>query len=288
MKKVGTEWKFETEPAGQPSWMKTSSDDTYNCIIDEIRLRQECDDCPIISPIGVLGNNTRISHATHNGVTIVWEDYGKHVKPCEIRPINNGTEYLFKSSINGPDRIYDQIKQVDYYATKQPCDIQTEVLHLTVADQFFLSYTKTQDKSPEINEKVQTKTSTSKPSDNQLDQQLIVKKLQNSVHLQYIRDEKIERENASATKVELLECQILANKRLQELTSAQHNGWLAASILELPTCQKLTAITNIIRVQQCTEKKIELQTEITQCGPQPRYLNSTIAITGWKLVPFTP
>ena len=53
-------------------------------------------------------------------------------------------------------------------------------------------------------------------------------------------------------------------------------------------CQKIQPIGLLLQIQQCAAEEIEITTQTTHCGPQPRFSNWTISLTGWELVPFQP
>ena len=69
---------------------------------------------------------------------------------------------------------------------------------------------------------------------------------------------------------------------------AQYNGWSAATRLELPTCAKLQSFGDNVVITQCRAQQVNFTTTITECGPQPRYENYTLSISGWELVKFSP
>ena len=84
--------------------------------------------------------------------------------------------------------------------------------------------------------------------------------------------------------MEVLGCTLRRHRHAIAVATAQYNGWLAASQLKLPTCSKLDASGQVVLAIQCSPLHVTFPTEITRCGPQPRYKNKTIAADGWKLV----
>jgi len=85
-----------------------------------------------------------------------------------------------------------------------------------------------------------------------------------------------------------MECQQRRMKHAQAVSTAQFNGWLAASQLGLRQCIKLTAIGTTVTAVECVPIKVNFTTEITECGAQPRYKNFTISRTGWELTNYSP
>jgi hypothetical protein len=64
------------------------------------------------------------------------------------------------------------------------------------------------------------------------------------------------------------------------ISTAQDNGWLAAAYLNFPQYNKLQPVGKDFGVLQCIPRNITFTTEITRCGPQPRYKNQTISVEG--------
>ena len=109
-----------------------------------------------------------------------------------------------------------------------------------------------------------------------------------SAHLQYIRDKLVEQENELSQLIETEQCEINTLRHSQSLATAQYNGWLAAYQLGFPNCTKLSAAGQTALVITCTPIEITFETEVTSCGPQPRFRNWTINLDGWELVQYSP
>ncbi|KAK4027108.1 hypothetical protein OUZ56_016124 [Daphnia magna] len=84
------------------------------------------------------------------------------------------------------------------------------------------------------------------------------------------------------------QCELVRTKRALATSAAQYDGWLAASILQLPECMNLQAQGETVLLKQCRAIRITFTTETTSCGPQPRFKNFTIATNGWELAPYSP
>ncbi|EFX60765.1 hypothetical protein DAPPUDRAFT_123048, partial [Daphnia pulex] len=70
--------------------------------------------------------------------------------------------------------------------------------------------------------------------------------------------------------------------------ATQFNGWLAASMVNLPKCTKLSAFGKTVLAITCKVRNVSFAAEVTNCGPQPKFEKYTINRDGWELVPFSP
>ena len=52
-------WEYTKQPEGEPRWNTESIYFENNCIVEEITLHRECNDCPIIAPYGSLGKPSK-------------------------------------------------------------------------------------------------------------------------------------------------------------------------------------------------------------------------------------
>lgn len=76
--------------------------------------------------------------------------------------------------------------------------------------------------------------------------------------------------------------------RIQVISTAQYSDWLAAKLLNLPLCSKVHARGELLVYVQCTARNVTFTTEVTQCGPQPRFANYTIGSNGYELTRYNP
>ena len=220
--------------------MTTQTDDAINCFIEELKLTQDYENCPIMSSAGNLGNNSQAAVSIHNHMTVVWDNaLVKHQKECEVVELTSEQEYQYGSISKGTIRIQDTQNQIEYFATKpqiMPCN-QRHVLQLTTSAQFFIQVVPVLKNLP--------KERSEKPNQTQDPKEAaILANLQSAAHMQFIRDLIKERENILATEIENLECQIILNQHLKALSTARSDGWLAANFLELPLCQKIISTGN--------------------------------------------
>ena len=291
MHRIGSQWKFEDEPEPIAQWMTTQISDVDNCMVEEIKLVQDCKGCPIQSPIGTLGTNSHVGYATHNHIMVVWDNnQAKHKKGCEVVEIDSGIGYHSNTSKTGITKIFDVERQIEYVATKPdvpPCN-EEGLLQLTMAKKFFI---KTQLMNQQVSTNEPTATSKKPTIGSMLAESMrstsAVIELDKAGHLQFVREVIRERGNALAAEIEALECQLVQHKHLLTLSAAQYDGCLAATHMGLPVCQKIAAVGQIAKVKQCKAQTINITMENTPCGPQPRWNNWTIAATGWELTPST-
>lgn len=86
---------------------------------------------------------------------------------------------------------------------------------------------------------------------------------------QFMRDQITDQENSLSIAVHSAQCDIWRLVHAQAVSTAQYNGWLAASQLRLPICTKLSALGQTVITVQCRPVKVKFHTNITKCGPQP-------------------
>ncbi|EFX66805.1 hypothetical protein DAPPUDRAFT_115996 [Daphnia pulex] len=107
-------------------------------------------------------------------------------------------------------------------------------------------------------------------------------------NMQFIKDQLIDYSNDLVRVIETLQCDSRKAMHERVISTAQYNGWLAASMVSLPKCTKHTAYGKTALAISCKANEVDFSVELSACGPQPKYKNFTINRDGWELVTFTP
>ncbi|EFX78925.1 hypothetical protein DAPPUDRAFT_320052 [Daphnia pulex] len=106
-------------------------------------------------------------------------------------------------------------------------------------------------------------------------------------HTQYARELAMEVSNHLAKEIRNLQCEQRKAAHYAAISTAQYNGWLAASYLGLPICSKLIVVGESASVLRCTPQNRTFEPVFTNFGPQPRSGNATINNEGWELTKFS-
>ena len=272
-------WSLEVNPHVQGSWLRTISISTVNCRLEEVALESECTNCTISSPLGDIPGTSNGS-ISHNLVTLVWEDSWKEQQECQLKALEGGNALLYETTDPFTQRIRDSEKQLDFLFNKtkiRVCNIPQsrspymQILGMNKVVIQILPPT-TQVKQP--------------PSSDHLTK-ILKSEIDLAAHTQYVRDIAVEMSNTLAKELRTAQCQTRKLAHQNAVATAQFNGWLAASYLELPTCSKLTTVGNSVSVLQCTPINVTFETTLTRCGPQPHFNKQTINVEGWELTKFS-
>jgi hypothetical protein len=71
-------------------------------------------------------------------------------------------------------------------------------------------------------------------------------------NIQYMRDKLIDHENELAHNIASLQCDSRKATQERAISTAQYNGWLAASQLDFPLCAKLNSFGKTAVLITCT------------------------------------
>ena len=240
-------------------------------MVKEIILEQECENCPIISPLGSLGNNTEAHQAIFSHFTFVWNDFASKTSHCKLHPIAHGNALLYKKQGNKFSRLRGDSKQLDFLLLSpepSPCPaLQENFSRLKGSDNIFVNITSLENDVSDDN---------IEPISELL-----------TAHMQYEDDRQIDHLYVLAQEIVSLDCQIRRNKVDQLVMTARQDGIIAARQIGLQLCQSVDVNKETAIVFQCNILQVDITVDVTRCGPQPRYKNFSISNNGWSLTPFS-
>ena len=278
-------WSIEGAPHVQASWWWTRQESLVNCRLEEVSLETEAANSTISSPIGDIPAGTDGS-ISHNLVTLVWDNSYKELQKCTVRKVEEGVALKHTTSEPFTNRIRDSQRQTDFlFSTNSTafCDtpakssdlkpvlgMENVMLHIREIDS--ATYAMKMENDDHEAEKMAL---------------MLKAEVDSAAHSQFMRDITVEMSNRLAREIRAIQFQTRELAHKNAVATAQYNGWLAASYLELPLCSKLVPIGNSVAVLQCSPMNVTFTTEITSCGPQPRYNDSTISIEGWELTHYS-
>ena len=285
-------WSYNVEPKEQSQWMWTTLVFTTNCMLEEITLTQINEFDPIKTPLGVA-NVTDGTHS-HNHLTLIWDATYTTKIDNSPRQLEAGTGLFYNSSTPGIVRLDDEKKQLGFHMRYEPrCQYHTAI-HSKCTDPKFDAFSV-------IGEShlfvilYPINGSTTVPRPDYVVIKSLIKTENDSAdvinarlngRIQYLEDVMTSQENEIIRIVNSMQCELRRAAHARAVSTAQYNGWLAASQLKLPKCTKLVATGQTITAIKCKLFIAEFTTEVTSCGPQPRYQSYTINKDGWELVTF--
>ncbi|XP_045023839.1 uncharacterized protein LOC123468628 [Daphnia magna] len=240
-------WSLEGSPHVQGSWLQTSTDYLINCRLEEVVLETECSDCVISSPIGDIPASANGSFV-HNLVTIVWDNSLKESQKCQAKQVEEGLAMLYETTDPKIFRIRDSNKQLDFVVKNVSVGLCKPATNFSnfrpvlgmdrvVASWIYANSSKNDAKIGNKNMNIST---------------LLRAEIDAVAHTQYIRDVAVEMSNGLAEEIRALQYQIRETAHKNAIATAQYNGWLAASYLNLPNCTKLQPTGKDVAVLQCT------------------------------------
>ena len=292
-------WSLEEYPHVQGSWLATNEATSVNCKVEEVALESECLACPINSPIGTIpgGVNGSISH---NLVTLIWEESWKESKDCQLKLVSSGDGLLYSTNEVEIKRLQDKNTQTDFLVNttletfcKQRLFQRILGMEKVLVTIYAAPPTSNEPRLVQVNVSSSSNitfingTKTNQLNVNKTVAPVLKGEIEAAAHLQYARDSSLEFENKLAREIRRLQCETRKINQHNVVSTAQMNGWLAASYLDLPLCYKLVTSSLLVSVLQCSPRKVNFDVEITKCGPQPRFENKTISIDGWEFAPYS-
>ncbi|KAK4013591.1 hypothetical protein OUZ56_026144 [Daphnia magna] len=261
------------------------------------RLIREGEDDIIETPLGKAKVSDGIH--THNHLTIIWDTTVATAFDNTPRLVSSGEGILIKTSTPGTFRLEDEKQQLAFHIKPEGRCLTTAYRHknesfTVIGDEhLFISIPHLDDDSEKSDyeppqRETTTLSNTSKNNTVTALEQILNTQVGLAAHVEFVRDKLTEQENDIMRIVRNTQCELVRTKRALATSSAQYDGWLAASILQLPECMNLQAQGETVLLKQCRAIGITFATEMTSCGPQPRFKNFTISTNGWELAPYSP
>ncbi|KZS03399.1 Uncharacterized protein APZ42_033845 [Daphnia magna] len=261
--------------------MSTVTEEIINCVLKKVQLYQQSEDTNFQTPIGTA--SATAGNLSHNHLTLVWDTTYTHHTAPNNRLVESGVGTLTRQMEGEKSfRLQDDDNQLDFHLTLRPpclplqpnCTNRTSAYDVVGQPKLYIL-------TGEIKENSSSASTTTPPPPN-------AEIFNIPANIQYIRDQLTDHENELARLIQILQCDSRKAKHERAIASAQYNGWLAASQLNLPQCTKLQALGRTAVVIQCKKLNVTFDTVVTSCGPQPKFQNFTINLDGWELVKFSP
>jgi len=111
---------------------------------------------------------------------------------------------------------------------------------------------------------------------------------------QFIEGKTTDEANILANEIRMLNCEVKRILRGEMISLSSLDCILAAKVMNLNTCDRITTDGLLSILQTCEKREIDVRITITQCGPQVIYtdiaknMSYSIAKNGYQLVPFAP
>ena len=273
---------FDQEPAEDGWWLSTIVSETVNCVVEKVQLYQEDEGHSFPTPLGTASASA--GSLSHNHITLVWDkSFTQQSKP-KAHLLESGAGTLMPFGSSNKLRLHDVSKELEFHLVRNKrclpplvdCSSKVDAYDVIGQPKLFLiittkvnhSATNATFKSPQL----------FKTAGN----------IDILANIQYIKDQLIDHANDLVRVIDTLQCQSRKAVHDRVISTAQFNGWLAASMVQLPQCTKLSAYGKTALAISCKKMSVDFSVQVTACGPQPRYKDFTINRDGWELVPFSP
>ena len=276
---------YDQEPEETGWWLETITVETINCAVEKIQLYQENEGESFSTPLGVVpATNGSISH---NHLTLIWDKTFTIKSERKARLVESGEGVIIPTTILNKFRLHDEKKELEFHLHVQPrcypsktnCVNKTDAFEVIGQPQLYILATAIIPKEKQIKEETNSRKQQALNNDANVD---IV------ANFQYLRDQLLDNENDLTRELNTLQCEKRKAVHERVVSTAQLNGWLAASMINLPKCTKLSAFGKTVMAISCKVRNVTFSAEMTSCGPQPKFEKYTINRDGWELVPFSP
>ena len=272
---------YDKEPNEEGWWLKTISTETINCAVEKVLLYQEIEGENFSTPLGIV--SAAAGSYSHNHLTLIWDKTFTTVSEHKARNIENGTGTILTTGEKF--RLHDEEKELEFHLVlnkrcfppNQPCATKADAFDIIGQPMLYVYTTPVLDRKQKLN---------SLPA--QIPSLKIDSNIDVIANFQYGRDQIIDQQNDLTRVLEIIQCDSRKATHERVVSTAQFNGWLAASMVQLPRCTKLSAFGKTVLAISCKEKEVIFNAEVTSCGPQPKFEDYTINRAGWELVPYSP
>ena len=259
-------WTYNVEPEEQYAWMRTLIYHTIGCSAEEIKIETQEGKSTVETPLGPVPlSNTSYSH---NHLIIVLENNQITTSFKQPTLMINGTGTLTQHVHKGIRILTDQEKQLSFHVLEPTNCKETlcDTYQVAGNQQITMKIKRISKSNAQQSRNQFFYLRSSFHFDISFQQQV-------DQHLQYIEDRAIRNENELLAASHKLKCELRKAKHQRAISTAQYNGWLAASLLQMKNCTKLNAYGKTLIAIQCKPVIAEFTTEVTKCGPQPKYNN---------------
>jgi hypothetical protein len=275
---------YDQEPVEDGWWLETVTVKTINCAVEKIQLYQETEGESFSTPLGIAPATA--GSISHNHLTLIWDKTFTVKSEPKARLVESGVAIIITTGTPNKFRMHDEEKELEFHiqiTNKRclppltTCDVKADAFDVIGQPKLYIFTTPIIPKNSSLEEG-----SRKRPV---LKEDASIDVVAN---FQYLRDQLLDNENDLTREIENLQCEKRKATHERVVSTAQFNGWLAASMVNLPKCTKLSAFGKTVLAITCKVRNVSFAAEVTNCGPQPKFEKYTINRDGWELVPFSP
>ncbi|EFX74023.1 hypothetical protein DAPPUDRAFT_109336 [Daphnia pulex] len=275
---------YDQEPVEDGWWLETVTVETINCAVEKIQLYQETEGESFSTPLGIAPATA--GSISHNHLTLIWDKTFTVKSEPKARLVESGVAIIITTGTSNKFRMHDEEKELEFHiqiTNKRclppltTCDVKADAFDVIGQPKLYIFTTPIIPKNSSLEEG-----SRKRPV---LKEDASIDVVAN---FQYFRDQLLDNANDLTQEIENLQCEKRKATHERVVSTAQFNGWLAASMVNLPKCTKLSAFGKTVLAITCKVRNVSFAAEVTNCGPQPKFEKYTINRDGWELVPFSP
>lgn len=127
----GDQWAYRKQPDGEPYYMQEVTYTEFNCVVQQITVRQNCPTCAIESSIGRLTLEPKSQYIVHGLSTIVWNpiQFEPPIIDCKLQHFRTGKGRLTMANQASYEALVkDETQQLEFRvnASSTECGTQNE------------------------------------------------------------------------------------------------------------------------------------------------------------------